>query len=153
MIGRGYSIRQVPRLRSSDFADGWFVYVALCPIDDGEVFVKIGISTVPYTRIYTVSCNCPYPVEMAFFTYAGRKKKALAIERNILNTFEENRTRGEWLRMDTKQETKRNFAKAIQLIILNQTGSLPAWRKATGIQIRDAASVKMGERLGRKPAD
>lgn len=148
MIGRGYSIRQMPRRRMTEYSDGWFVYTAFCPLDDAEVFIKVGVSTVPYTRLFSIHSNSPYPVELAFFTYAGTKKRALAIERGILTEFKAHKTRGEWLRMDTRRETKRAFALACEKLVVNQTGALPEWKRATGGQILAYAGLKLGERVG-----
>lgn len=137
---------RAPRVRSSDY-DGWFIYVAMCPSSDDEVLIKVGISTVPYDRLFAIHCNSPYPVELAYFSPVWTKKKALAVERAILGEFKERRTRGEWLKMDTSADTKKEFSRKVRKAIRIHTGDDPDWRKANGEQIRLAGKTKLGEKF------
>lgn len=139
------------KVRSTDTANGWFNYVALCPCSDSEVLVKVGISTIPYDRLYTIHSNSPYPVELAYFNMAGTKKRALAIERGILNAFAEFKTRGEWLKLDSSPVTKKRFANLCADTIKAVTKVPPDWRKATGSQIREAGLMKLGNAFGLAP--
>lgn len=150
-MGVSWSNPKPRRMRSGHEFDAWFVYAALCPTGHDDVLIKFGISTVPYDRLYAINCNSPYPIDLAFFCMAGRKRVALSIEREVLTEFSEFKTRGEWLRLRNDQETRGRFASAVRTTFFELTGRAPEWRKATGQQIREAGNAKLGEHFLRLP--
>lgn len=123
--------------------DSYFVYTAYAPMDEAQVLVKVGISTIPYQRFVAIHCNSPFPIELGAFTLVGRKKQALAAERRILAEFSEYKTRGEWLCLPMKAEVKQHFALMTKAIIADVTGKPVKWKRATGDQIRVYMSGKM----------
>ncbi len=119
--------------------DMWHVYTAYAPMDDGRVLVKVGISVVPHNRLVSLHCNCPFPIEMAAFVDVGRKKQALAVERGILGSFPQFKTRGEWLAIPNDAENRKAFASKCRAIVEVQTRKPCKWRKVSREQI--AASI------------
>ncbi len=123
--------------------DAWFVYTAYAPMDDSEVLVKVGISTIPYTRFVTIHCNSPFPIEMAAFTSVGRKGDATSAERQILEAYKDQKTRGEWLRLPLTAESKKGFATMAKNIIESVTGKPVKWQRVTNAQLRSFMSSRM----------
>lgn len=122
--------------------DMWSVYTAFAPMDDGRVLVKVGISVVPHNRVVQLYCNCPFPIVRAAFIQAGRKKKALAIERGILDTFVDKKTRGEWLVFPDDAQERKLFAERSRAIVEGQTGMPCKWTHISKAQI--SASIAAG---------
>lgn len=127
--------------------DAYFVYTAFAPMGEDEVLVKVGISTVPYERLVTIYCNCPFPVEMAAFVMVGRKKAALKVEREILAHYAESSTRGEWLRLPLTQEAKRDFASVSSRTVRSVTKQDVKWQRVTGSQIRTFMANRMRDKM------
>lgn len=150
MTKETYGYRKVRSYRSEDLS-GFFVYTAFCPVNDQEVLVKVGISSIPYDRLATIYCNSPYPVVLAFFCQIGRKKTALSVERAILNSFSEFKTRGEWLKLSTDAATKKTFSTVCNHVVFTHIHAKAEWVKATGDQIRIAMSTKLGETFTKGP--
>lgn len=127
--------------------DSYFLYTAYAPMSDDEVLVKVGISTIPYQRLVAIYCNTPFPVELAAFTVMGRKRNALRAERVILEQFAEHKTRGEWLKLKSDQETRQRFATAARKVVEQITGKPVQWQRVSSSQIRAYMSGKMRDKF------
>lgn len=125
--------------------DQWFVYTAYAPMDESEVLIKVGISTVPFTRFGALYCNSPFPLEYAAFTPVGRKGKALTVERRVLANFAQYKTRGEWIRLPMTAEMKNEFAAKTRAVVTFVTGKPVEWTRVSAAQIRAAMSSRMRE--------
>ena len=137
------------RARSSDTAIGWFVYFALFDLNEQDALIKVGISSIPYERLYGVYVNCPFIMEVAYFCPVGSKRKALSIEKSVLREFSDFKTRGEWLKMPKDAEVKKAFSHMLKYFIKGNTGADPEWRKATGEQILLAGNEKFKDKLAK----
>lgn len=84
-------------------AGAWAVYVAHFPSPFG-LFVKVGISETPVTRLWGVHCNSPFPLERFTWSWVRCKATAVAAERTMREAHEAERTRGEWYRFDLPGE-------------------------------------------------
>lgn len=79
---------------------GAYVYVLLCrDAEDTPVYVKIGLSASPLSRLATLRGACPIaPREFAYVPVFNRPT-AQAIEQSALQAFRPWRTQGEWIRI------------------------------------------------------
>lgn len=137
------------RLRSSDTAIGWFVYFAMFDLNEKHALIKVGISSIPYERLYGVYINCPFTMDIAYFCPVGSKRRALSIEKSVLKEFSDFQTRGEWLKMPKHPEVKKAFSHMLHYFIKGNTGVDPVWKKATGEQIRLAGNEKFKDKLAK----
>jgi len=103
-----------------------FLYAA-CTADG---FVKVGISRTPYTRLYTIHCNSPSPVQAAQWAWVGSIELGRKMERLIRADWESRHTRGEWYRFDySKIEDKAAFHDTLNAIFEVVAGNKPEWHK------------------------
>lgn len=121
--------------------ESWFVYVALAPIGGGEMFVKIGISRMPFDRICQVDWGSPIEIRSARFLCIGSQKQATDVEQATLDHFSDNRTRGEWLRMPVSRKTVVALFRAVSLLSIKRAGRLLKWKRINREQIAAAASL------------
>lgn len=124
---------------------GWFLYTAYAPLDSETVLVKVGISSIPYQRLASIYCNCPFPISYAAFTAVGSKRDALAAERAILQSFAEHKTRGEWLKLGCDEATKKRFAAVTATTVTAITKKPVEWRRVKPEQIKAFMTAKIAE--------
>lgn len=121
---------------------GWTLYAAFTEMPDGQGLVKIGISTVPLNRLYSVHCNSPFPIGMALWTHVGTKAQAMRAEKYLKRRFAARQTRGEWFTFDlASAEDKEDFHRTCRTAYARVTGELLAWRKVSLEQIRLARDL------------
>jgi len=122
---------------------GWSLYAALTEMPSGDGLVKIGISTSPLQRLYSVHCGSPFPVGMAVWAYVGTKSQAMRAENRLKRRFAERQTRGEWFTFDfSSPADKEEFHSACRAAYAKATGRLLEWRKVSLEQMQIASSLK-----------
>lgn len=131
-------------------SDAHFLYTAFAPMQantkDKEkqkteasfVLVKVGISTVPMSRLAAVHHGCPFRVAYAAFTplYAAKRKSEL-VETRVLRAFREFRTRGEWLMLPNTEEVRGQFAFKTRAIISDSTGRPVEWTRVSANELAE----------------
>lgn len=122
--------------------DGFCIYAAFAPIDDNFAYIKVGISTTPLARIYTIHCNNAEPIDAALWAHVGSKAAALSVEKRIHRQLAAYKTRGEWLRMklDDPQQ-KQIFHATCRASFALATGRKIEWRKVTIEQVRKTLGI------------
>ncbi len=116
-----------------------FVYLAFCPLGDGTMFVKVGISITPLTRMFQVHAASPIGVRRFKFVCVGNQSQARRAESQVLKTFQPHITRGEWLRVPVSKGMVSGLVKEASMAAFKHSGgrAMP-WRSLNPIQVRDA---------------
>ncbi len=77
---------------------GSYVYLLLCADGDGPIYVKVGFSNNPQQRLYGLIRSCPVRPRLFAYVHVSTRQAALRLERDLLETFENWRIHGEWLK-------------------------------------------------------
>lgn len=126
--------------------DVWFVYQAMAPLSDHETLIKIGISSAPYSRFTQLYSTCPFEIKLAAYAPVGTRSLAGKIERSILSELSDYGLRGEWLRVQNDDESKRQIAKQVREKIQEKTSRPVKWTCVTGDQIRAFMASRLKEK-------
>lgn len=119
-----------------------FVYLCFAPIKDGTMFVKVGISTVPLTRICMIADYCPMPLRRVRFICVGSLAQARRVEAAILAEMVAFRTRGEWLRVPVRRPVVRGLMQDVQRLALKHGGRALKWRTLLPSEISAAMAAR-----------
>lgn len=131
--------------------ESWCLYAAFTVPAEGKALVKVGISQLPFARIYQVHQGSGYPVQAALWVHAGTKRQGLTIERVIRARLAEYRTRGEWYEFDmTSPEHKEQFHSVCKVAYMRATGRKLEWRKTDMDQVREICGVDFNKSLTRR---
>lgn len=87
----------------------WAIYAAFVPMFEADDVVKIGISSVPTTRVAQIHSGSPFPVEGMLFSWVGNRSQAQLCERGIHLRFADRKTRGEWFRFNFEDHAECAF--------------------------------------------
>lgn len=129
-----------------------FVYAACT--EDG--YVKVGISRVPFERIYSIHCGSPSPVRAAQWTWVGSLHMGKRIEEEVKKAWANRNTRGEWYRFDySSKADKADFHDTLSAIVEVVTGREPKWdRLRPGAEMQElirAGSLAMNKKIKAGP--
>ena len=126
-------------------AGAWAVYVAHFPSPYG-LFVKVGISETPVTRVWGVHCNSPFPLERFVWSWVQSRVAAVAAERVMREVHAEARTRGEWFRFDLPGEEVDAMIQEL-LRPLESPGRRFNWKPGTLQDVLEHAQEKQKTKL------
>lgn len=101
-----------------------------CQDGDGPVYVKVGMSALPYRRVCELSTGCPVRPAMLALAHVGMSRgRALKIERGLHRRLDKWRHRREWFLVPIadKAEFKRQTTLAISDHF--SAGARVEWRK------------------------
>lgn len=133
--------------RMRHLVEGWFLYAAFIRPSTDESLVKIGISTKPFERLFSIHSGAPFPVEVALWTEVGSTSVTRRLEAEVKRALADRNTRGEWFRFDlTSVADKRAFHDTLNEAYLRHTGKVLQWQKTSGEQIRAYAGVLTSKR-------
>lgn len=136
------------RLRSLHH-DTWAIYAAFADGDE-EGLVKIGVSTEPIGRAYSINSANAQPLRWLLWCWVGGKKRAFKLEYELHKTFADRRTRGEWFRFNyADQSDKATFHAESKKLYFALTGRFLNWTNASPEQIKSYGSL-MRQRLREK---
>lgn len=103
-----------------------FLYAA-CTSDG---YVKVGISRVPFDRIYDVHISSPSPVRAAQWVWVGSLRRGREIEKKVRSEWADRHTRGEWYRFDYADPAdKQDFHDTLAAVFEVVVGNKPQWEK------------------------
>ncbi len=77
-----------------------YVYVLMARDSRGPVYVKIGVSDDPYTRIGGIQTGCPIPLVKAGMVKCRSREQARLIEKELHIELAPFGSSGEWFRFD-----------------------------------------------------
>lgn len=131
--------------------DMHFVYSAFA--EDGSiVYVKVGQSVKPFSRIKALLTGCPFEIKRAVFCHAGSKRVAEGIEASVKHQLGAFRTRGEWYKFQKDQGSA--FSEGMKFCFKRITGRDLIWSPIDMSEVRrlgyEATCEKFGTRK-RKP--
>lgn len=95
-----------------------YVYVAVAPMEDGNAFVKVGVTACPDSRIQAIMTGCPLSIEHVRFYRTGRRAVSFRIEHGIHHALTAYHSSGEWFRFDmSDKEHKKALWGAVDYVI------------------------------------
>lgn len=112
------------RMRKFDL---WALYLIIASRSDGKVSVKIGMSETPYKRFVGLLTGIPFPCEMFFMWYGGRRDTR-QFETHLHGVYREFHTHGEWFEFDMSRQ---NIFQSISAEYMRERGRLPDWKRIT----------------------
>jgi len=71
----------------------------LCSEDEGPIYVKVGISKDPISRLRHLKTHCPLPAQYLFVSRVRSRDVARRIEKRVLKGAGKWRAEGEWLKL------------------------------------------------------
>lgn len=120
--------------------DAWFFYAALFTDGPSQAYVKLGISTIPFSRANTLITGCPFQLDTLLFDRVGDRSRAAQLEAACKRIFADRRTRGEWYKFAiTEPADKDAFHKGLRAAFFSVIGRGPVWRSASRRQVQDFA--------------
>ena len=121
-IGNFGLYRQDGRLRGS------YVYMLLCR-DDGPIYVKVGITDRPDSRLLALRLGCPVVPRQFCTMEVVSRRKARAIEIDLHAAFGQWAAHGEWFKVDMSHKTEFNEAWKQVLARHTMAGWPAAWSR------------------------
>lgn len=130
-IGNFGLYRQDGRLRGS------YVYMLLCR-DDGPIYVKVGITDRPDSRMMALRLGCPVAPRQFCTMEVVSRRKARTIEVDLHAAFARWSAHGEWFKVDLADKEKFNEAWKQVLGRHVMAGWPCAWSKVAVQPVMDA---------------
>lgn len=95
---------------------GSYVYMLLCRDGDGPIYVKIGVSNSPLERFKQLKNNCAVTPRRLLFVAVMSRDIALRLEADLLDSFSQWKTAGEWVKVSLadKQDFNRLWQEAFK---------------------------------------
>ena len=116
--------------------ESWSLYAAFTRPANDSALVKIGISTRPMERLYTIHVNSPYPIDVALWVSAGDASMVRKLERAVHAAFAHRSTRGEWFQFNLASAVdRREFHDTLRKLYYEHTGRPLQWKKTNLEQI------------------
>lgn len=89
-----------------------YVYIAMVRDAGGPMYVKVGISEDPYSRVPQLQTGCPIKIIRAGMVKCASRDQAKRIEKKMHADLAPRNTVGEWFRFDWNKEAERAFLQA-----------------------------------------
>jgi len=83
---------------------GSAVYMLLCQDDSGPIYVKFGRTSNPQSRLDALRTGTPITPRRFAYASVESRQAAVRLEQDLLDTFENHRTNGEWFRFDRSEK-------------------------------------------------
>jgi len=99
------------------------VYVLLARDGDGPMYVKVGMSRSPESRLLSIQTGCPIKLVRALAFTCGNDAIARAAERAFHLHLAEHRSSGEWFRFQWGQDAKAILQDAIDQLMVDAQAS------------------------------
>lgn len=95
-----YVSKKARRQLMEEVGDPCEVYFIFARDADGPMYVKVGVSAVPESRMQSVQTGCPMQIKRVISFECKHRRLALAAERAIHQHLERRHSWGEWFRFD-----------------------------------------------------
>jgi hypothetical protein len=105
---------------------GCYVYMLLCQ-DDGPIYVKVGVANEPLKRLQGLLTACPVTPWQYATVRVRSRRRALELERNLLEVFRPWRARGEWLSLTPEEKPAFNAAWRRVFGVFSESGWRLQW--------------------------
>lgn len=95
-----------------------YLYVFMARDGDGPMYVKVGKSNDPITRLGDLQTGCPFPIVKAGMVKCLTEKQSFRFEKRLHVELAKYNSQGEWFKFDwSKPEQKCLVADAIEVVL------------------------------------
>lgn len=102
------SVEYLPEYNIDGRLKGSFVYMLLCRDSDGPVYVKVGRSHDPFSRLKNLKNTCAVTPRVFSTVNVRSVDCAKKLEADLLNAYRCWKTTGEWMRLPIEKKSEFN---------------------------------------------